>query len=160
MQDFATLFETIPASPLSSKPSRRREDFVLAELIDGFAGHGGLATRDEIVAMMCPYWRQPIFTLAKWVHARKVFTFTNRSQVLVPLFQFERPRMMPYSAVAEVAVEIADLLEETELAAWFLRPSKCLAEASPADVLASHGDRVTNAARATHQMLQAQRQAT
>jgi hypothetical protein len=75
------------------------------------------------------------------------------------LFQFEQPRIMPRAGIADAAGEIADLMSEEDLAAWFLRPCEWLSHASPADVVATAPDLVVSAARRMRQAMLAHRYA-
>lgn len=145
-------------APLAA-PARRRDDAVLSELMDRYGAHGGLASTDEIIGLMRPWWRQPISMLAKWIVGRKVVSFAWRTQILLPLFQFERPRMTPHQGVAEAALELADLMDDEGLAAWFVRPSEWLAQAVPIDRVVSNPDAVAAAARDTRVALMVRRRA-
>lgn len=138
-------------------PLRRREDAVLSELIDRYTVHGGLASPDEVIGLMRPYWRQPISILAKWIVDHKVVSFIWRSQILLPMFQFERPRMTPHESVAEAAPQLADLMDDEGVAAWFIRPCEWLRQARPVDFAAIDPVSVADAARRTRQTLMAHR---
>lgn len=128
---------------------RRRDDLAVVRLIADYDAHGGLATSDEVVLLMRPYWRQPVSTLAKWIVNRQLVAFSWRDQLLLPLFQFARPRMAPRAAVSDSALELGEYLEDQGVARWFVEANRSLHQATPVDVLLSDPDSVVEAARAT-----------
>lgn len=138
-------------------PLRRRDDIVLTELLDSYSSHGGLVPPEGIISLMRPHWRQPSSTLAKWIAARKVVSFAWRSQLLLPTFQFERPRMTPRQGVAEVALELVELMDDQGVATWFVRPTPWLKQATPLETILFDSDAVVEAARRTRHALIARR---
>ncbi len=142
---------------LFDTPLRRREDATMTELIAGYAAHGGLASTDEVVGLMRPYWRQPISILAKWIIGGKVVSFMSRTQFVLPVFQFARPRMTPNEAVGDCSLELGDLLGVEAFAAWFVRPCEWLGRRMPVDLLSMNPDAVVDAAARNRLALMAER---
>jgi hypothetical protein len=136
-------------------PLRRREDVALAELVAGYGAHGGLASTEEVVGLMRPHWRQPISILAKWIIGRKVVSFMSRTQFVLPVFQFARPRMTPNDAVGDCSIELGDVMGVEAFAAWFVRPCEWLGRRMPVDLLSNDPDAVVDAAGRTRLALMA-----
>jgi hypothetical protein len=149
------VFESATTTPPFAVASRRREDLALAELIDGYGAHGGLASTDELVGLMRPYWRQPISILARWIVGRKVVSFMSRTQFVLPVFQFARPRMTPNEAVSDCSIELGDFMGVEAFAAWFVRPCEWLGRRMPVDLLSNDPDAVVDAAARTRLALMA-----
>ena len=138
----------VVTAPITT-PLRRRADMALGELIGSYGARGGLASPDEVLGLMRPYWRQPLSVLAKWIVVRKVVSFTWRTQILLPVFQFERPRMTPHQAIADCSLALVDLMGEEAFAAWFVSPGRWLGQRMPVDTLLSEPDAVVDAAGRT-----------
>ena len=155
MQANVPVPEPAAMMPACAVPMRRRDDVALAELIASYGAHGGLASTDEVVGLMRPHWRQPISILAKWIIGRKVVSFTSRTQFVLPVFQFARPRMTPYDAVGDCSIELGDLIGVEAFAAWFVRPCEWLGQRMPVDLLSNDPDAVVDAASRTRLALMA-----
>lgn len=137
-----------PAATASSNvvPLRRRDDVALIRMIDSYGVRGGLASPEGIVTLMRPFWRQPISMLAKWIIGRRVVSFSWRSQMMIPVFQFVRPRMTPNQVIADCALAFGDLTDDEGFAAWFVRPSASLDLRMPVDLLGMDPGAVIGAA--------------
>ncbi len=143
-----------PPLPVSCRPYlRRRDDAVLCELLDRYESHGGVASTTDVVGLMREHWRQPISMLSQWIVSRKVVSFTSRGQLMLPLFQFLRPRMRPNDCVQQVSALLADLMDDEGLAAWFVRPSEWMGQAMPVDFIVADPKAVLVAARQTRERL-------
>jgi hypothetical protein len=127
--------------------SRRREDAVVSDLISGYSLRGGVASTEEVLQLMRPFWRQPISLLAKWIIDHRVVSFSWRRQLLLPMFQFERPRMTPHQGVFDSLVQISDLMDDEAQAVWFIQPNVSLEHESPADLVMTSPEAVVCAAR-------------
>jgi hypothetical protein len=117
---------------------RRRDDARLTALMTGFDELGGVASSDEVVGLMRPHWRQPISMLARWIVTRQLVTFTWKTQLLMPLFQFERPRMAPLEGVVDVVRTLTGVLDDEGIALWFVQPNANLEDARPLDVVVAN----------------------
>ena len=155
MQANIPVLEPAATTPAYAAPIRRRDDVALAELIAGCGAHGGLASTDEVVGLMRPHWRQPISILAKWIIGHKVASFMSRTQFVLPVFQFARPRMTPHDAVGDCSTELGDLMGVEAFAAWFVRPCEWLGQRMPVDLLSNDPDAVIDAAARTRLALMA-----
>ncbi len=133
----------------SIAPLRRRDDLARLDLIDRYSCLGELASGDAVASLMRPYWRQPISMLARWILERKVISLRWRGELLLPMFQFERPRMTPGRAIACCSREFGDLVDDEGFAAWFVHPCEWLNERMPVDVLSADPDAVVDAAHRT-----------
>ena len=143
----------------SSAHLRRRGDFTHLELIERFSEKGGLASTDELVHLMRSHWRQPISILAKWIVGRRVLSFSWHSQILLPVFQFDAPRMTPKQVIVDCSIELGELVDNEGLAAWFVRPSEWLDGRMPLDLTSEDPDLAVEAAARTRLALAACRAA-
>ena len=154
MQVHATAAVRTAPSPSSCRPHlRRRDDAVLCELLDRYEEHGGVASATDVASLMREHWRQPISMLSQWIVSRKVVSFTSRDRMMLPLFQFLRPRMTPNDCVQQVVAQLADLMDDEGLAAWFVRPSEWMGHAMPVDFVVADPKAVLGAARRTRERL-------
>ena len=126
---------------------RRRDDARLSTLMSSFGELGGVASSDEVISLMRPYWRQPISMLARWIVTRQLVNFNWRAQLLLPLFQFDRPRMTPREGVVDAVRVLAEGLDDEAIALWFVEPNPRLRGASPMSVEYSDPDGLLEAAR-------------
>ena len=138
---------------------RRRDDFAHLELIDRFSERGGLASTDELVHLMRPHWRQPISILAKWIVGRRVLSFSWHSQILLPAFQFDAPRMTPKQVIVDCSIELGEMVDDEGFAAWFVRPSEWLEGRIPLDLISDDPGLAVEAAARTRLALSARREA-
>src|SRR6202008_3343774 len=74
--------------------SDRVEDRQLAAIACGFQSRGGLATADEVALVIPRHSAQPISALARWIVDRDLVHFAWQGAPLLPLFQFDRYRML------------------------------------------------------------------
>lgn len=122
----------LPASVRSAASfGRRRDDVRLSMLLTGFDELGGVACVDEVVGLMRPHWRQPHSMLARWIVTRQLVSFTRGAQLLLPLFQFERLRMRPREGVVHVVRALAGVLDDEDIALWFICPNADLDGVEP-----------------------------
>lgn len=159
MQAIATSPRTMPAPASTRLFIRRRDDVAMSELLDRYGEQGGLAATPDVVGLMRPCWRQPISMLSHWIVGRRVVSFASRGQILLPLFQFLRPRMTPHDCIQEVSALLDDLVDDEGLATWFVRPSAWLGQAMPVDRVVADPRAVLEAARRTREQLTARRRA-
>jgi hypothetical protein len=138
---------SVGASPGQACFGRRRDDARLSTLMSSFGERGGVASSDEVISLMRPYWRQPISMLARWIVTRQLVNFTWRTQLLLPLFQFDRPRMTPREGVVDAVRVLAEGLDDEAIALWFVEPNPWLQGASPMSVELSDPDGLLEAAR-------------
>ena len=145
--------------PTCATPSRRRGDLAHLELIERYSSQGGLASTDEVVHLMRPYWRQPISMLAKWIVGRRVLSFSWRSQILLPHFQFETPRMTPKQVIVDCSIELGNMVDDEGFAAWFSRRCEWLDGRMPLELISDDPGLAVEAAARTRLALMACRAA-
>jgi hypothetical protein len=126
----------------------RVEDRQLAAMACGFQRHGGLATGDDIVRLMRRRSDQPISTLARWIVERNVVHFAWQGATLLPLFQFDRVRMLLNPIVISVLRELRDAFDDWEIALWFVTPNTSTNGVAPVDAFESNPSAALAAARA------------
>jgi len=137
-----------PSTPpaASSRGGERLEDRQFQQMLDAYTRTGGLVSGNEAARRLRRYCDQPLSTLARLIVARSIVTFEWRSQLLIPLFQFE-PDMSLRSSVVEVMREFASVLDDWECACWFSQPNVWLHNEVPVDLIAREPTRVLAAAR-------------
>lgn len=121
-----------------------------AALQAAFARMGGSAPADDVCGLLRPHWSQPLSRVARWIAGREVVSVTWRSQMWLPLFQFERPSLDIVPAVTDLVCALRPVYDEWELAEWFVRPHDLLGGQAPALRLAGDPCAVKEAARLDH----------
>ena len=116
----------------------RVEDRQLAAMACGFQRHGGLATADELLRLMRRRSDQPISALARWIVDRNVVHFAWQGATLLPLFQFDRDRMLLNPIVISVVRELRDTFDDWEIALWFVTPNASTNGVAPVDAFESN----------------------
>jgi len=112
-----------------------------------YARQGGWLSADQLCGLMRPHWEQPLSRLARWIAGGELVSLSWRSQIWVPLFQFERPSLDRHPAACDVVRALRPVYDDWELAEWFVRPHALLAGRSPVVRLACDPDSVKEAAR-------------
>jgi hypothetical protein len=125
----------------------RVEDRQLAAMSCGFQRHGGLATADEVVRLIRRRSDQPISVLARWIVDRDVVHFAWQGATLLPLFQFDRYRMLLNPIVLRVVRELRDAFDDWEIALWFVTPNASTNGVAPVDAFESNPSAALAAAR-------------
>jgi hypothetical protein len=115
----------------------RVEDRQLAAISCGFQRRGGLATADELLRLMRRRSDQPISALARWIVDRTVVHFAWQGVTLLPLFQFDRDRMLVNPVVVSVVQELRDTFDDWQIALWFVTPNASTNGAAPVDAFES-----------------------
>jgi hypothetical protein len=119
-----------------------------AFLADGYACHGGLIDGDSLAGRMRAVHGQPLSTLARWIVAREVVCATRHGATWLPLFQWDLATWAPRPVVRRIVRELRSVLDDEELAVWFIRPNGFLAERPPVARIDEAPDEVLEAARA------------
>ena len=133
-----------------NRPAARADRVVdrqLAAMSCGFQRHGGLATADEVVRLMRRRSDQPISTLARWIVDRSIVHFAWQGVTLLPLFQFDRDRMLPDPIVITIVRELCGAYDDWEIALWFVIPNPSTNGVAPVDAFQSHPSAALAAAR-------------
>jgi hypothetical protein len=117
-------------------------------MLEAFHASGGVATGNELADLLRPRMDQPVSLVARWIVSRQVITFAWRSDILLPLFQFDFAQMCVRTGMSAVVSEFSGIMDDAEVALWFSQPNVWLAGATPADTLATDVPSVMEAARA------------
>ena len=148
MQSSELLCDT---SPLVRNPQalwgNRVEDRQLAAMSCGFQRCGGLATAEEVIRLMRRQSDQPISTLARWIVDRSIVHFARQGATLLPLFQFDRDRMLLDPMAIGVVQELRDIYDDWEIALWFVTPNTSTSGVAPVDAFESNPMAALAAAR-------------
>jgi len=134
--------------PPALQTFRRLEDREFLQMNEAYGLHGGFASGDEVAWRMRRDHEQPISTLAKWIVRREIVSLVWRSQLLVPLFQFNNDDMQVREIVRDVLAELADVFDDWELATWFAQPNAFLRNDRPVDFVSIDDAGLLHAARA------------
>jgi hypothetical protein len=139
-----------PARPVRPRESTwpTERDARATEVLRAFARTAGVATIDELTAMLRRRTSQPLSMLTRWIVERRIVKFGWQGEYLLPLFQFERADMGVRESVSAVLDELDRTFEDWDLAAWFALPNDWLGCEAPVDVLDSDPEAVRQAARA------------
>ena len=113
-----------------------------------FKRHGGLLRGDEVALHMRRVLDQPISQLARRIVAREVIKIDWRSDMLLPIFQFDPATFALRPGFGEVMAELRDLMDDWDIAHWFATPCPWLWGIQPVDVIESCRHEVFQAARA------------
>ena len=139
-------FDIAPACALKSTwaslQQRRFDRLRLA-----FERQGGFVQADRVSELLRPHWDQPMSRVARWIAFGEVVSVTWRTQVWLPLFQFERPSLDLLPATAQVVRDLRAVYDDWDLAEWFVAPHDLLAGRAPAADLCHDPCAVREAAR-------------
>lgn len=114
-------------------------------LLNAYRATGGLATGPEITA------RQPstgLSTLGRAITLRTVISLDWGGQRWLPLFQFVPGDLAVHPPVRALLEELSDVLDDWELADWFVEPNAWLRGAAPLQCVDTDFARVHDTARA------------
>lgn len=114
-------------------------------LLAAYRTSGGLATGHEIAARRP---RTGLSELARAIAARELIGMEWGGQRWLPFFQFERGDVAVRAPVRLLVGELADLLDDGDMAQWFVQPNAWLNGAQPLQLLDSDFAHVHDAARA------------
>lgn len=143
--------------PSTARPLRRPEaaslrpaddQQALDALREACRESGGLLGGEELAARLRDHADQPLSLLARWIVSGEVLSIEWRSQVLIPLFQFDLATMTIRPEVADLMAELSPVFDGRELATWFALPNAWLQGATPVQAFASDPAAVRHAARA------------
>jgi len=113
-----------------------------------FSACGGVATGDDVAERLRISIRQPLSALARWIVNREVISFSCKSGLMLPLFQFDFDQGCVRSCAVAALSELTEVMTENEVACWFAQPNTWLDGAVPAQTLLIDSPAVLAAARA------------
>ena len=114
-------------------------------LLNAYRASGGLAEGSEIAA------RRPftgLSALARAITSRAVVSLDWAGQRWLPVFQFEPGDLTVRPPVRVLIDELSDVLEDWELADWFVEPNAWLRGAAPLQLVDTDFAQVHDTARA------------
>ncbi len=144
-------FEPERQTTLASPP-RRAVERQFAAIESAYAHQGGLATGDTVAEMLRTRSSQPVSVLARWIVDRRIVSFMWKSRLLIPLFQFDPVSMRPHSCVFDAVAELSPVLDDRELAMWFVEANAWLDGRPPIDIVDDDPAELVQAARADRQV--------
>ncbi len=136
---------TAERKPLSTAD---RLDHQFMAMQDTYRELGGLARVQEVFTIYKTRHGRDIASLARCIAKREVLSFDWRSQVWIPLFQFDGSDMTLRSGFAAVLASLNPDYGPWSIAMWFAKPNAWLQGATPASVLHRDAAQVLTAARA------------
>ena len=144
-----TLRVVPPVPRVASPASPENAASILERSVDReYLRRGGLACGDELLNLVRTRCDQPISRVARWIVGREIVQYRSGSDTVYPLFQFDVADMSVLPTVREVTAELASVLDDMDLAHWFVRPNLSLNGEVPADALRREPQTVIDAARA------------
>jgi hypothetical protein len=141
----------VDSSGAADSPAWRHvtQERQLLAMLAAYRRTGGVASGDEVAGLLLQKHRdQTLSTVARWIVARQVVSFTWQCRTLLPLFQFDASTMSLRAPVTAVLDELSCAFDEWELALWFAEPNAWLGDAVPADRILVDAPAVLKAAQA------------
>ncbi|MDM0015929.1 hypothetical protein QTH87_26045 [Variovorax sp. J22P168] len=135
-----------PGGPVVRRP--RCNDTAFVDLLAAYRDSGGLARSSDLPFLLRGDARRHTRTIAALVDGGQVVHLEWGDACWLPLFQFCRPGLKTLPELPRVMGALAPALDSWGMALWFSRPSAWLAGARPADLAATNGVRVVQAAMA------------
>jgi len=124
-----------------------RSDHQFVGMLAAFHATGGLLPRDAVTAWFRAYGGRSTDDLDRRIAAREVIAFDWRSDLWLPMFQFNRTHMCVREALQPVLHELSAIYDGWETASWFALPNSCLGGRPPVDLLVRSLPAVWYAAR-------------
>lgn len=118
-------------------------------MLDAYRRCGGIARAEELSLRFSDRRGPCISSLARWIVERQVVCFEWDKQLWLPLFQFTHDTLLPRREMTSIVQELADALDQWNLALWFARPNAWLNGRSPANSINDNLPSVVDAARAS-----------
>jgi hypothetical protein len=117
-----------------------------------FADTGGLVSGNELAELLrsrCRFRQasEPVALVTRWISFKHVVSIDSPWGLMLPVFQFDLPRAAVHPGVLLVLSELKGVLDDAELALWFVTPSEWLHGAKPAEGLKNRLSAVRLAAR-------------
>ncbi|MDY0749081.1 hypothetical protein SNE35_31580 [Paucibacter sp. R3-3] len=138
------------SSPPAGVASRRELAERRQAVVDATVPVGGLLRAEAFSKLLLTRFGQPVPLLAHWIVHRRVLSVNWCTEIMVPLFQFERPSLEPISAMREVRAQFEGTLDDWAILEWFVMPNAVLEYDSPARRISHDSNAVVQAARGKH----------
>lgn len=111
-----------------------------------FADTGGLVSGDELAELLRQQSHddalmrvpQPLSLVARWIVSQSVVSIDSPWGRMLPLFQFDLPRAAVHPGMRPLLAELQGVLDDVELALWFVTPNEWLGGVCPAQAM-HHG---------------------
>ena len=123
-------------------------NFQFATIAAAYERHGGVLRADEVAQRMRSQWDQPVSILANLIVSRALITIDWHDDILIPMFQIESHSRGLRPGCKEVIAELKDVMDNWEMARWFVTSDPWLGGQVPVDMLTSSWREVFHAARA------------
>ena len=116
-------------------------------LLQAFRASGGTAPADIVSRLLDDHHAGEAVSLARLIHADRVFGFEWRGSLWIPMFQFNRDDLSITPAPQAVRAELPELWSGWTVANWFAMPNARLEWQRPVDQLSSDFAAVVQAAQ-------------
>lgn len=121
-----------------------------------FADTGGLVSGDQLVELLHAHSRPgervqaqaPIALVARWIVQKRVVSIDSPWGPILPVFQFDLQRATVHPGVQLVLAELKGVLDDLELALWFVTPNDWLEGRRPVHGVKNRMAALQRAARA------------
>ena len=143
-----------PSARAQAPGSRKLgRDELFLQMLDAYRISGGLFRGADVNTLLEGRGRHSAGTVDSWMDKNEVIFFEWQCLTWMPRFQFDMAAKAPWTAVGLVAIELAGVFDNWEMALWFAQPSAVLEGRLPADALRSDPDQVIQAARHDRQLV-------
>lgn len=123
-------------------------DHAFVELLAAYRGSGGLARTYELIVALRSRSRPDTEQLARWIVTREIISFDWQGQKWFPWFQFDRESGRPCPLVGDIVHALCPVLDDWQMACWFVQPNVSIDNGVPAEELACQPANVWAAAHA------------
>lgn len=117
-------------------------------LISAYRRSGGTARAEDLALLLAEKGQGSFISLARGIVKGEVFSIEWNNHFWLPMFQFEAHDMSMKRNVRKILRELAHVLDNLTLAAWFAEPNAWLKNSRPVDMMDSNFPEVFAAARA------------
>lgn len=141
-------YPALPAIPYlrNWSPPIDRDAEELHFMLGVYSRTGGVIPGDEVASAMADHYDRPAFRLARWVVDREIVSFSWRTVLLLPRFQFHGPSLGRPSAIVTAMHDLREVLSDWDAALWFALPNAELNDSAPADCFSLDPSAVCRAA--------------
>ncbi|MEO8542020.1 MAG: hypothetical protein ABI434_00480 [Burkholderiaceae bacterium] len=126
--------------------SDKNQEFI--DLLADYRDSGGLARTHELIGMFKRGGGGDTEQLAGWIVTGHVISIEWQNQTWFPWFQFDRDLGRPQLAVGQIYQELCSVMDDWEIARWFVLPNAWLDDSTPAQGLTTRPGDLLCAARA------------
>ena len=122
-------------------------DVLFIQLLDAYRPSGGMARRSEVALYMGRRRQDSVVRLEHCLQHRLLVAIDWHSQTWLPMFQFVSSDGSLREEVSRPCAELSSVMDDWELASWFVQPQCALQHRPPLQLLNTQPGLVLDAAR-------------